>query len=163
MSSTPAKRPALAGNARQTAADQPVKSDAIPSVRKICSISARVPPVAAPVPPPAVAPSKAADGKKGGKDGKKPSKAQARLERERKENLRRVVKDREWRFLDEAQRTAARLLGFPGEEGWNNDDNVGWAATPAWAAMSSEQRAAALALEFDEESWWGPPPWDEGS
>ena len=77
--------------------------------------------------------------------------------------MQRLVKDREWRFLTAAQCASARLLGFPGEEGWNNDDEGGWAVTPAWGAMGPEQRAAALALEFDEESWWGPPPWDDAS
>ena len=106
-------------------------------------------------------PPQASGGSAAGSGKKKVSKSEAKLARERKENLSRIVKDREWRFLTEEQRAAARLIGFPGEAGWNNDDEAGWAATPAWDEMSAEQRAAVLSLQFDEESWWGPPPWDE--
>ena len=68
--------------------------------------------------------------------------------------------DREWRFLTNEQRSDARRLGFPGEQGWNDDDEAGWASTPCWAGMSDDERQAAGRLQFDAESWWGPPPWD---
>ncbi|KOO27348.1 hypothetical protein Ctob_003574, partial [Chrysochromulina tobinii] len=67
--------------------------------------------------------------------------------RERKENLRRKVFNREWRFLSDVERGYARQLGFTGESGWNNDDEHGWAQTPAWEAMGEEERQAALRLQ----------------
>ena len=90
---------------------------------------------------------------------KVPSLPSARLQRERKENLRRKVFNREWRFLSDVERGYARQLGFTGESGWNNDDEHGWAQTPAWEAMGEEERQAALRLQFSAESWRGPPPW----
>ena len=88
------------------------------------------------------------------------SKADAALARERKDNMGRKVCHREWRFLTDQQRSLAQLLGFSGESGWNDDDEEGWARTPKWSEMSEEQTSAALALQFEPTSWWGPPPWD---
>ena len=89
------------------------------------------------------------------------TKPSAREAKERRDNMRRKICDREWRFLSEDERANALQLGFSGERGWNCDDEEGWRKTSPWLSMSTTEREAAVALQFDENSWWGPPPWEE--
>ena len=73
--------------------------------------------------------------------------------------LSKPVCEREWRFLDASQRQCVERLGFDAH-GWDRDQDPDWQRTPKWGEMTGAQRADAEALAFDEDSWWGPPPYD---
>lgn len=73
--------------------------------------------------------------------------------------LAKPIRERNSRFLTDEQKRSIEVLGFT-PEGWNADDEPGWANTPSWRRMRRWQREAASELGFDEQSWWGPPPWD---
>jgi hypothetical protein len=79
-------------------------------------------------------------------------------EEERAAALAKPICEREWRWLSQLERAQAEFLGFDAQ-GWDAYDDDGWQRTPQWGAMNAQQRQAASALQFDQDSWWGPPPY----